>query len=108
MSRMISGPRLTRWVEMKLRTGFVDSHRTPIEHLSIQRTNGRLGFRFMCHLEKAIPRGSPGTAGALSLATKLTTRTSAIRDVHRGNLVQEGGCGRNSIARGRILGERVP
>jgi hypothetical protein len=34
--------------------------------------------------------------------------TSAIRDVHRGNLMQEGECGRNSIARGRILGERAP
>ena len=57
---------------------------------------------------KAIPLGSPDTAGALCLATKLTARTSATRDVHRGNLVQEGECGRNSIARGRILGERAP
>ena len=48
-----SGPRVTGWVEMKLRTGFVDSHRTPIEDLSMQRINTRLGFRCMCHLDKS-------------------------------------------------------
>jgi hypothetical protein len=42
---------------MKLRTGFVHSHRTPIEHLSIQRINSRLGFRGLCHLDKSDTAG---------------------------------------------------
>ena len=54
---MISGPRVTRWVEMKFRTGFVHSHRTPIEHLSIQRINSCLGFRCLCHLDKSDTAG---------------------------------------------------
>ena len=57
MSTMISGPRVTRWVEMKFRTGFVHSHRTPIEHLSVQRINSRLGFRCLRHLDKSDTAG---------------------------------------------------
>jgi len=37
---------------MKLRTSFVHSHRTPIDYLSIQRSNSTLGLRRLRHLDK--------------------------------------------------------
>ena len=53
MSPMISAPRIACEVAMKLRTSFVHSHRTPIEHLSIQRSNSALGLRRLRHLDKS-------------------------------------------------------
>jgi hypothetical protein len=53
MSPMISAPRIAFEVAMKLRTSFVHSHRTPIEHLSNQRRNSGLGLRRLRHLDKS-------------------------------------------------------
>jgi len=53
MSPMISAPRIACEVAMKLRTSFVHSHRTPIEHLSNQRSNSGLGLRRLRHLDKS-------------------------------------------------------
>jgi hypothetical protein len=57
MPPVISDPRITCWVAMKLRISFVHSHRTPIEHLSIQRSDSGLGFRRLRHLDKSDTAG---------------------------------------------------
>jgi hypothetical protein len=57
MSPVISTRRITRWVAMKLRSSFVHSHLTPIEHRSIQRGDSGLGFRRLRHLDKSYTAG---------------------------------------------------
>ena len=52
MSPVISDPRIACRIAMKLRTSFVHTHRTLVEHLSIQRSNCSLGFGRMCHFDK--------------------------------------------------------
>jgi len=42
---------------MKLRTGFVHPHSTPVENLSIQRSDGSRGFSGLCHLNKSDTAG---------------------------------------------------
>jgi hypothetical protein len=52
MSPMISASRIKSCFRIKLRTSFVDPQRTPVEHLSIQHSNGGLGFSRLRHLDK--------------------------------------------------------
>jgi hypothetical protein len=59
MAPVISAPRVTHRVDMKLRSSFVHSHRTPIEHRSVQRSDSGLGFRRLRHLDKS---HTPGLA----------------------------------------------
>jgi len=53
MSPVISALRIMCWFAIKLRASFVHSHRTPVEHLSIQRSNRALGFSRLRHLDKS-------------------------------------------------------
>jgi len=57
VSPMIPASRLAHWIAMQLRTSFVHSDRTPVEHLSIQRRNSRLGFRCLRHLHEGDAAG---------------------------------------------------
>jgi len=56
---MISALSIICWFAMKLRTSFVDPHRTPIEQRSIQRSHCGRGFRRLRHLDKS---DTPGRA----------------------------------------------
>ena len=72
MSPMISDPRIAYRVAMKHRTSFVHSHRTPIEHLSIQRSKAPWACVACVISTKAIPRGWP-----VSLFSTIVTVSTA-------------------------------
>jgi hypothetical protein len=45
---------------MNLRTSFVHSHRTPVEHRSVQRSDRSPGFSCLVHLDKSNTAGLAG------------------------------------------------
>lgn len=52
MSPMISASKITCWFTPKLGTRFVHSHQAPVEDLSIQCSDGGLGFSPLRHFNK--------------------------------------------------------
>jgi hypothetical protein len=57
MPPMISASRVTCWFAIEFRTSFVHRHRTPIEYLSIQCSDGSPRFSRLRHLDKSDTTG---------------------------------------------------
>ena len=57
---MISAPLVARRIFIKFRTSFIHTHRTAVQHSSIEGGNCALRFRRLRHLNKGHP---PGFAG---------------------------------------------
>jgi hypothetical protein len=60
MSPVLSASSFTCLFTMNLRTCFVHSHRTPVEHRPLQRSNRSLGFSCLGHLDKSHTAGLAG------------------------------------------------
>ena len=60
MSPVLSASSFTCLFTMNLRTCFVHSHRTPVEHRPLQRSNRSLGFSCLAHLDKSHTAGLAG------------------------------------------------
>jgi len=55
VAAMLSAPRITSWFAKKLRPGFVHSHGTAVQDLSIQSCDSAFSLSRICHLDKSDP-----------------------------------------------------